>query len=401
MKKIFLSLFLSFLFIQNSSAVEARFMRYPDIYKDKIVFTYEGDLWIVSSNGGTAARITNAPGNEWAAKFSPDGKTIAFTGEYDGGTNVYLIPTEGGTPTRLTYNPGGAQTIGWTPNGERIVYRSFFENFIMRDPNLYFVNKNGSAPERFPIDRGVLCNFNSDGSKMLYCRKGQEEYYWKRYKGGWYQDIWMYDFIKNEFTPVSDYIGKNSYPMWITDNLMYFVSDRTNGISNFYVENLSTKEIHSVTEFSDFDVMWAETDGEQIVFIQNGYINIVDTKNNSTRKISIDVPSDRWALRDRVINPKDFIHFMNLSNDGSTVLIEARGDVFNISTEKGGSKNLSNTSGSREMYPQISPDGKWIAFFSDKTGEYQLYLQSAEGGEWIQLTDNLERFVYHLLWSPD
>lgn len=401
MKKMFLSLFISFLFIQNSSAIEGRFMRYPDIYKDKIVFTYEGDLWIVNSNGGSAARITNAPGNEWAAKFSPDGKTIAFTAEYDGGTNVYSIPTEGGTPTRLTYNPGGAQTIGWTPDGEGIVFRSFFENFIMRDPNLYFVDKNGSAPQRFPIDRGVLCSFNSDGSKMLYCRKGQEEYYWKRYKGGWYQDIWMYDFTKNEFTPISDYVGKNSYPMWISDNIMYFVSDRTNGISNFYVEDLNSKEIHQVTEFNDFDVMWAETDGEQIVFVQNGYINVLDIKNNSTNKISVDIPSDRWALRDRVINPKEYIHFMSVSNDGRTALLEARGDVFNVYNDKSMSKNLSNSPGTREMYPQISPDGKWIAFFSDKTGDYQLYIQPSEGGEWIQLTDNLDRFVYHLLWSPD
>lgn len=382
------------------SADEGRLMTYPDIYKDKIVFTYENDLWLVSSNGGTATRLTSFPGNEYSARFSPDGKSIAFTAGYDGTYGVYVIPSEGGEPVRLTYIPGTAQSIAWTPDGKQIVFRSYFENYISRDPNLYFVNKEGSAPERFPIDRGVLCSFNSDASKMLYCRKGMEEYYWKRYKGGQYTDIWMYDFKQNQFTPVSDYVGKNAYPMWIGNN-MYFISDRTNGVSNLYVEDLSTKTIKEITDYSDFDVMWAENDGEQIVFIQNGYINIYDIKTNQTKKISVNIPSDRWRLRDRVINPKEYVHSMNISNDGKTAILESRGDVFTIPTDKGNTKNISNTPGTREMYPQISPDGKWIAFFSDKTGEYQLYMQNVDGGEWIQLTSGLDKFVYHLVWSTD
>lgn len=382
------------------SADEGRLMTYPDIYKDKIVFTYENDLWLVSSNGGTATRLTSFPGNEYSARFSPDGKSIAFTAGYDGTYGVYVIPSEGGEPVRLTYTPGTAQSIAWTPDGKQIVFRSYFENYISRDPNLYFVNKEGSAPERFPIDRGVLCSFNSDASKMLYCRKGMEEYYWKRYKGGQYTDIWMYDFKQNQFTPVSDYVGKNAYPMWIGNN-MYFISDRTNGVSNLYVEDLSTKTIKEITDYSDFDVMWAENDGEQIVFIQNGYINIYDIKTNQTKKISVNIPSDRWRLRDRVINPKEYVHSMNISNDGKTAVLESRGDVFTIPTDKGNTKNISNTPGTREMYPQISPDGKWIAFFSDKTGEYQLYMQNVDGGEWIQLTSGLDKFVYHLVWSTD
>ena len=217
--------------IQILAGYEGRFMRYPDIHNDKIVFTYEDDLWIVSSDGGAATRLTTSPGTEYAAKFSPDGKWIAFTASYDGSQNVYLIPSTGGEPKRLTYNPGGAQTVAWTPDGEKIVYRSYFENAIGRDPRLYYVNKTGSAPERLPIDRGILCSFNADGTKMFYNRKGVEENYWKRYKGGQYVDIWMYDFTKNEFTAISDYVGKNAYPMWI-GNKLYFVSDRTNCVAN-------------------------------------------------------------------------------------------------------------------------------------------------------------------------
>ena len=395
---IFLIIFISTTYIY--SAGEGRLMSYPDIYKDKIVFTYENDLWLVNSSGGTATRLTSFPGNEFSARFSPDGKYIAFTGGYDGTYSVYVIPSEGGEPVRVTYTPTTAQSIAWTPDGKRIVFRSYWENFIYRNPNLYFVDKGGSAPERFPIDRGELCSFNNDGTKMLYCRKGMEEYYWKRYKGGEYQDIWMYDFNKNEFTPISDYVGKNSYPMWI-GNEMYFVSDRTNGISNLYVEDLSNKNITEITKYNDFDVMWPETDGQQIVYIQDGYINVLDLKTNNVKKISVTIPSDRWALRDRIINPKDYIHSMNISNDGSTAVLEARGDVFTLPTKKGITKNLSNSPGTREMYPQISPDGKWVAFFSDKTGEYELYMQSVNGGDWIRLTNGLDKFVYHLAWSPD
>ena len=382
------------------AADEGRLMTYPDIYKDKIVFTYENDLYLVNSGGGTATRLTSFPGNEFSARFSPDGKSIAFTAGYDGTYGVYVMPAEGGEPVRLTYTPGAAQSIAWTPDGKRIVFRSSYENFISRDPELYFVNKEGSAPERFPIDRGGLCSYNPDGSKMLYCRKGNEEYYWKRYKGGQYQDIWMYDFKQKQFTAISDYVGRNSYPMWI-GNSMYFVSDRTNGIANLYVEDLTTKAIIQLTSYTDFDVMWAENDGEQIVFIQSGYLNIYDTKTSQVKKISITIPSDRWRMRDRVINPKEYVHSVNISNDGKTAVIESRGDVFTIPAGKGTTKNISNTPGTREMYPQISPDGKWIAFFSDKSGEYQLYMQSTEGGQWNQLTTKLDKFIYHLSWSPD
>ena len=402
--KAFITAFLLILFSSQIiySTGEQRLLSEPDpdIYKDKIVFTYENDLWLVSSNGGTATRLTSFPGNEFSAKFSPDGKSIAFTAGYDGTYSVYVMPSEGGEPVRLTYTPSTAQSIAWTPDGKRIVFRSYWENYISRDPNLYFVNKEGSAPEKLPIDRGTLCSFNSDGSKMLYNRKGNEEYYWKRYKGGQHTDIWMYDFKQNQFTAISDYVGKNAYPMWI-GNEMYFISDRTNGISNLYVQDLNTKSIKEITSYSDFDVMCPETDGESIVYIQDGYINVYDIKSNQSKQISVTIPSDRWALRDRVINPKDYIHSINISNDGKTAVIESRGDVFTISTENENTKNISNTPGTREMYPEISPDGKWIAFFSDKTGEYQLYMQKTEGGEWIQLTSGLDKFVYHLKWSPD
>jgi tricorn protease len=379
---------------------EGRFFRYPSLHGEKIVFTYEGDLWLVSSQGGTACRITSFPGYEAFAKFSPDGKWIAFSATYDGAQAVYVMPAEGGAPTRLTYQPGPAQVVGWSPDGGKVVFRAMFENVAGRDPNLYYVSVRGGAPERFPLDRGVRASFSPDGRSFLFCRRGDEEYYWKRYKGGRYQDIWMYDGDAKRFTPVSDYVGKNSYPMWIADT-MYFVSDRGNGIANLYAQKIGAKEASPVTSYADFDVMMPDTDGRAIVYLQDGYIRLFDVKSGQSRKITVRVPSDRWALRDRVINPRDYIHHVKVANDGKSVVLEARGDVFSVPAGKGAAVNLSQTPGAREMYPAPSPDGKWIAFFSDKTGDYQLYLQKAEGGEWTPLTTDLNRAIYHLLWSPD
>jgi len=383
-----------------SGAQEARFMRYPDVNGPSIVFTYENDLWLVSTDGGTARRITTFPGAEYAAKFSPDGKWIAFTATYDGIPSVYLIPAEGGTPERLTYVPGNVQTVGWSPDGTKILFRSMYEQVNNRDPGLYYVSRTGSAPERLPLDRGVLCSFSPDGKSMLYARRGAEEYYWKRYKGGQYMDIWRYDFDTKTFTPVSNYVGKNAYPMWI-GNLMYFVSDRTNGIANLYTQDLVSREVRQITTYDTVDLMMPSTDGKRIVYLHDGYLHVFDTAGRSSRKLTVEIASDQWYLRDRTIQPKEYIHHVDPSNDGKRVILEARGDLYLAPAEKGLTQNLSNSPGTREMYPAISPDGKWVAFFSDKTGEYQLYMQNADGGEWIPLTTTLDRTSYHALWSPD
>lgn len=384
-----------------SFGTEARFMSYPTIYGETIVFTYENDLWRIGAAGGQAVRLTSHPGTENFAKFSPDGRWLAFAAEYEGSPAVYLMKAGGGEPVRLTYTPGPAYPVGWSPDGKRVVFRSAHENFIGRDPNLYFVSVEGSALERFPLDRGVLVSFSPDGRKILYCRRGDEEYYWKRYKGGRYQDIWMYDFDKRLFKPVSDYVGKNSYPMWIGD-FMYFVSDRTgNGLANLYKQRLESGETVQLTDYSDFDVMMPATDGRQIVYVHDGSLHLLDVASGRDSKIAAEVASDQWQRRPRTINPKDYIHSVDVSEDGGRVVIEARGDVFVVHRSSKRTANLSDSPGTREIYPHLSPDGTRIAFFSDRSGEYQLYLQNVEGGEWTQLTTSLDRKIYKPVWSPD
>jgi tricorn protease len=406
MKRLTIGLTLWFLFIPGLilAAEEARFMTNPDISGDRIVFTYEDDLWLTTVQGGIPNRITTTPGRETAAKFSPDGKWIAFAGTYQGVSDIYLIPSEGGSPRRITWLPGGGVPVGWTPDGKYILFRSTYGRIpISRDPKLYKVSVDGGMPEPLPVDRGVNCSFSEDGRQMLYVRKGNESYYWKRYKGGQYPDIWLADFQSGKMTPVTDYVGRNAYPMWI-GNTLFFSSDRgTDGITNLYAMDLKTKATKQITSYSDFDVMWPSTDRRHIVYVQNGYLNVLDPKSGPPRKVPVRPATDSWRLQDRWVNISEYIHYFDVSNDGKQLALTARGDVFHVSLGEKGTvaKNLSSSPGYRESYARISPDGKRIAYFSDRTGEYQLYLQDLPAGEPVALTDNLNRTSYHLCWSPD
>ncbi|MBN2344923.1 MAG: PD40 domain-containing protein, partial [Candidatus Aminicenantes bacterium] len=389
-----------FLAVMALGAAEARFMTHPDIHGDKVVFVYEDNLWLAPADGGVARRLTAFPGTAVAPKFSPDGDWIAFSADYDGPPSVYLMPAAGGEPRRLTWQPGNLRVVAWTPDGRRVVFRGDTEQFIYRDPHLYWVGLDGTVPERLPVDRGTLCSFSPDGGQMFFTRKGDEEYQWKRYKGGRHTDIWHYDFGTRKFTPVSDYVGKNAYPMWIGDSLV-FVSDREGGIANIYRQEIGSRAATRLTRHEKYDVMMPETDGERIVYVQDGYLHVLDLKSQETKKIAIELPSDRWRRRERWVDARDYIHGMDVGNNGRHVLIEARGDVFLLPVKKGPVRNLTHTPGSREIHPRLSPDGRWLAFFSDRDGEYQLYMRRIEGGDWIQLTRDLDRAVYRLAWSPD
>ncbi len=379
----------------------ARFMAEPDIHGDTVVFVYEGDIWSVPVSGGEAVRLTSFPGDESNPKFSPDGKWIAFAGEYDGGTAVYRMPSEGGEPVRLTYNGGGATPVAWTPDGDRIVFTSFMKTFIYRDPKLFSIRGDGTAPEQLPVDRGVLVGFNQDGSEMLYCRKGLPEYQWKRYRGGRYVDIWRFNFKNGQFTPVSDFVGKNAYPMWIGNDMIFLSDQGEHKISNLYRQNLETGSVQQLTHYDRLDVMMPETDGERVIYVQNGTLHVMDAHSGAISDLDITVPSDRWQVRNRLINPKDYVQSMDVDGSAETVVFEARGDVYVIDVESGEARNISESPGTRERLPKLSPDGDFVCFFSDKTGEYQLYRQSVNGGPWIQLTDGMFAFPYRPAWSPD
>ncbi len=396
--------------INLTQAEEARLLRFPDISQDKIVFVYAGDLWLVDSQGGTARKLTNHAGLEFFPKFSPDGKQIAFTGEYDGTQNVYLIPTEGGEPKRLTYHPGGGpvsermgyedMVLDWYPDWSKILFRSRRETISDWVGKLYGITPQGGLAEPLPIPDGGLTSFSPDGKKIALCRTFRDFRTWKRYKGGMAQDIWIYDLKTYNLERVTDYVGVDHFPMWYKDAI-YFVSDRTN-TSNLYCYDLKTNQTRQITNYTDYDVKWPSLGPDAIVYELGGYLYVMDLPSEKIRKINIKLNSDRILAREEFVTVSDKVLDFNLSPDGKRAVIGARGEIFTVPAEKGNTRNLTNSSNAHEKLSTWSPDGKWIAYVSDKTGEDEVYVAPQDGkGEAIQLTTGGNTYKYGPVWSPD
>jgi tricorn protease len=391
---------------------EGRLMRFPDISKDQIVFSYAGDLWLVASSGGVARRITTHPGLELFPKFSPDGKWIAFTGQYDGNFNVYLIPAAGGEPKQLTFLPDVASmpermgpnnmVITWFPDSRRILFLSRRDTFNTWFGRLYSVSIDGGLPERLPIDKGGLTSFSADGTKIAYNRIFRNFRTWKRYRGGMQQDIGIYDFKNRTYERITDYPGTDTYPMWRGETI-YFGSDRgPEHRMNLYGYNLKTKQTRQLTKFKDFDVNWPSLGPDSIVFENGGYLYVLDLATGGTRKITVYLPGDRDLARKHWVDVAKYITDFDISPEGKRAVFTARGDVFTVPAKEGSIRNLTRTPGIREKYAAWSPDGKWIAYLSDRSGEDELYILPQDGmGKEVRITTDGTVFRLPPVWSPD
>jgi tricorn protease len=409
-KSVILWLGLSLILASLAFSEESRLMRFPDIHQDRIVFVYAGDLWWVPSEGGMAQRLTTHIGMELFPKFSPDGKMIAFTGQYDGNTDVYVIPAEGGEPQRLTCRPGfenmsdrfgfDDMVLDWHPDGKRILLRSWRESYNTWFQKLYLVGLNGGLPEALPLPEGGLTSFSPDGTKIAYNRQFRNFRTWKRYKGGLAQDIWIYDLKNNSIERITDWEGTDTSPMW-HENKIYFVSDRDH-TANIFCYDLDTKKTRKITNHNEYDVKWPSLGPQSIVYENGGYLYVLDLKTEQTKKISVEIPDDRTLTRPEFISVGDYVSDYSLSPDGKRALFSARGDVFTVPAEKGNTRNLTNTSGAREKNCIWSPDGKWIAYLSDRTGEDELYIVPQDGkGKEVRLTTDGHCFRFPPVWSPD
>jgi tricorn protease len=391
---------------------EGRLMRFPDIYKDKIVFSYGGDLWLAPSAGGIARRITTHPGLELFAKFSPDGKWIAFTGQYDGNFNVYVMPAEGGDPKQLTFLPDVStvsermgpnnMVIDWFPDSKRILFLSRRDTYNTWFGRLFSVSIEGGLPERLPVDKGGLTSFSPDGTKIAYNRIFRNFRTWKRYTGGMAQDIAIYDLKNNTYERLTDYPGTDTYPMWQGDTI-YFGSDRGPGKRmNLYSYNLKNRQVRQLTDFKDFDVNWPSLGPDAIVFENGGYLYVFDLKTEKARKLTVSLPGDRDLMRKRWATISKLITDFDLSPDGKRAVFTARGDIFTVPAKEGSIRNLTQTPGIREKYAAWSPDGKWIAYLSDRSGEDELYLMPQDGlGKETRITTDGKMFRLAPVWSPD
>ena len=400
MKRFFMFLFI-FIVSANLALAESHLMRFADVSKDKIVFTYEGDLWLVPITGGVAKRITRSDGSELFAKFSPDGKMIAFTGSYDGGSDVYVMELDGSEPKRLTFHPASDLVVDWCPDGKHILFRSR-RDWPYRAEKLYRISIDGGMPEEMPVDRAGLASVSPDGKRLAYNRISREFRTWKRYKGGMAQDIWVGSLKKHNYKPITKYSGTDNFPMWHKTGI-YFTSDSIDGTLNLYRYDPKTKQFTQLTFYKDYDVKFPSLGPNDIVYQYAASLYLYNIATGKTHLVPIEIPSDRVFVRKFLLtDPQKYVYSFSLSPKGKRALLNVRGDIINMPTKEGVTYDVTaNTSGSREKNPVWSPDGKWIAFFSDKTGEEELYIVSPKGGPWKQITHTNYGFKTNPKWSPD
>ncbi|MBI5864420.1 MAG: PD40 domain-containing protein [Planctomycetes bacterium] len=384
----------------------AGMMRYADVSGTQIVFAYGNDLWLVSRDGGSASPLSSPSGEETFPRFSADGKTIAFVGNYDGNRDIYTIPVTGGVPTRVTHHPSGEWLQDWTPDG-RLLYCANGSSGLMRQQCLFTVAATGGLPERLSVPYGATAAISPDGTWLAYTPHSIDSRTWKRYRGGMQTDIWLFNLKTSEAKRITDWEGTDSLPMWHKDTVYYLSDQGPEHRGNIWKYDPRTGKHAQVTSFKDFDVKWpsigpgASGDGE-IVFGLGPDLHLLDLKSEKSKAVKISIPGDRPRIRPQVVSTRDMIRGGDLSSSGKRVVLEARGDIYTVPAKEGATLNLTRTSGAQERSPSWSPDGKWIAYFSDESGEYELYVRASDGtGQPRQVTKGSKTFYYNPNWSPD
>src|SRR6202171_3268652 len=344
-----------------------KLLRYPDVSKDRVVFSYAGDLWISARDGGAARRLTSGAGDKLYPKFSPDGKWIAFTAAYDGNPDVYVMPAEGGEPTRLTFHPSNDIVLGWAPDGKNVLFRSDREVAPpARTTRLYLVSLQGGPAKALPVPRGDLTSFSPDGNKIAYIETAQENRTWKRYRGGWNLPIAIYDLKKNTYEELPKSNGMDLFPMW-HGNTIYFISDRE-GVMNLYSYDLGSKQTKKLTDYKEYDIKWPSLGPDAIVYENGGLLYEFNIASGKMRNLPIAVRAEDIETRPEFKNVSQSIGSYSLSPSAARALMEARGNIFTVPAEHGSIRTLTTEhSGIHELNPAWSPDGKRIAYLSDKT----------------------------------
>jgi tricorn protease len=391
------------------AAEEARLLRFPDVHGDTVAFAHGGDLWSVPASGGTARRLTSGDGLEAFPRFSPDGRWIAFTGHADGSSDVYVIPSSGGEPRRLTWYPSRENSdrmgfdnivLGWTPDG-RILFRSQRGPLGGFSGEPWAVRPEGGPAERYPIAEAGHVSFSPDGRRAAVTRSFRDFRQWKRYQGGMAQDVWLYDLASHAVERITDWRGTDTQPMWL-GGAVYYLSDRDDWKVNLWRYDLASKAATRVTDFKEFDCKWAHAGRDRLVFENGGFIYLFDPKDGQARRVPVELPDDARFARRRWVNVVEQITDASVSPDGQRVAFTARGEVFTVPAEHGDIRNLTRSSGVRERNAVWSPDGRWLAYFSDATGEEELYVVAQDGrSPPLRLTSGPPSWHFPPVWSPD
>jgi tricorn protease len=379
---------------------EPLLMRQPTVSSTHVVFVTAGDLWIVGRSGGSAQRLTTHVGAESDPFFSPDGTRLAFTGNYDGNTDVYVVAASGGEPQRLTYHPGAERVVGWTPDGRNVLFSSARNSYSFFT-RLFTISVNGGMPTEVPLPRAVQGTYSPDGSRMAYVPLGGAFQVWKRYRGGWASPVWIADLSDSSISKVPREDSNDFNPMWIVDTV-YFLSDR-NGPVSLFAFDTGTGEVHEVLPNEGLDIKSASAGPNVIVYEQFGELHLFHLGSGAREKLDVRVAGDLPSTRPRFEKVADNIMGAALSPSGVRAAFEARGDILTVPAEKGDIRNLTKTSGAAERDPAWSPDGKWVAYFSEGSGEYALHLKEQSGLGETRKVDlgSPPSYYYQPVWSPD
>jgi tricorn protease len=390
----------------EASSNKPLLMRNPTLSRTHVVFAYAGDLWIVPRDGGEASRLTSGIGVETTPRFSPDGSTVAFTGEYDGNVDVYTVPASGGTPKRLTSHPGNDVVADWAPDGKHVLFVSQRTSYSRRFARLFTIAIDGVFPSEVPLPMGYEGAYSPDGASLAYVPIPRAFNAWKRYRGGMTSPIWIANLSDSSVEKVPRDNSNDFNPMWpmwpAGGDKLYFLSDRNGPISLFSYDT-KTKKVNQSIQNNGLDIKSASVGPDAIVYEQFGTLNLYDLKSGKTKPVNITINGDMLAVRpkyervgNRIMNPA-------ISPTGARAVFEARGDIISVPAEKGDPRNLTNTTGVAERDPSWSPDGRWIAYFSDESGEYALHLRDQKGlGEVKKISlNNSPTFFFDPKWSPD
>ncbi|HBS28020.1 MAG TPA: peptidase S41 [Phycisphaerales bacterium] len=395
---------------QQGVRPDAAMLQFPDVSAEHIVFVYANDLWTVPRAGGVASPLAGPAGRETFPKFSPDGRTIAFVANYEGDRDVYTIPTGGGLATRVTHHPASEVVTDWTPDG-RIIFYSSGHAGLQRQEKLFAVAPAGGMAEPFPVPYGTTGAVSSDGAWLAYTPWTHDFRTWKRYRGGWATDIWLFNLKDRTSRKITDWEGTDTIPMWHGATVYYLSDSGPEHRQNIWAYDTRSGAREQVTSFKDYDIKWpsigpGQNGNGEIVFQHGKELRLLDLRTKQSRAVEVIIPGDRPTLRPQQVDfAKALTNNISLSPGGKRLAAEARGDIWSLPAVEGASFNLTRTSDVAERDPQWSPDGKWIAFLSDESGEYEIYLMPSDGPKPGQratrLTTDGASFRYMSAWSPD
>jgi tricorn protease len=361
----------------QDAKVDAGLLRTPDVSEDKVVFIYDRDVWMVPKEGGQAVPLSSPAGMEQFPRFSPDGSKVAYAAAYDGNIDIYEMPVSGGLPRRLSYMPQGAFMVDYAPDG-RVVFGSSYQ-LGRGTMNLYYASPTAGLPEPLPRFEAMFASFSADGQWAAIDPSYIEFQNWNRYQGGTASDIWLVNLSDLQSRKLTDWPGTDTQPMLHADKIYYLSDAGPEHRRNIWVCGLDGIGKRQITSFRDFETKWPSIGPSDIVMENGGKLWLLDLATEELKQVEVSLPGDRLRLMKRSVDVTPYIFEISVSPQAKRVAVNARGDIWTVPAEEGFNQNLTRTDGIFERDPVWSPDSKWIAYFSDRSGEYELYMRPSDG----------------------